>query len=220
MAAVGPLTWFSEDPKIGIGLNTVYTVWTSVAQSTIAEVPGPPANLGDTANGQNNSKWIFVQASTTITAGNVIYLTKGYKANNLLGTVSLAAAFGATFPLSDITIAFAQFNNGTPGNIKTSVSQQLAQPNDYFWACLEADAGLWLNSVNTSTKSGPIGVYASQGTLGSISTSSDTTTTVSVTNLVFLYINTSLDATTSVASQVATDCFTVGRVRTSVSTTT
>lgn len=219
MATVGPLNWYAEDPRIGMGLNFTVTAWTSASQSVVPELPGPGAALGDTCNGQNNSKWIFVQASSTITCGNVIYVNKSYKANNLLGNPSLGTAFGATQALSDITIAFAQFTNGSPTNIKTSSAQVVANTNDYFWALLEADAGIWVNSVNTSIKSGANAVYQSQGQLGAISTTADTTTTVSATNLINLYVNTSLDPTTSVASQVATDCFTVGRVRTSVSTT-
>lgn len=219
MSKVGPLTWYTEDSRPGINLNQTYTTWTSVAQSTVAEIPGAPAALGDTCNGQNNSKWIFVQASTTITCGNVIWISKQYKANNLLGSPSLATNFGATSALSDITIGFAQFTNNAPNNIKTSSAQVVANTNDYFWALLEADSGIWVNSVNTSTQSGANAVSASQGTKGSIATTADTTTTASAVYLLNLYINTSLDATTSATSQVATDCFTVGRVRTSVSTT-
>lgn len=217
--AVGPLNWYAEDPRIGMGLNFTVTAWTSAAQTTAPELPGPGAAVGDTCNGQNNSKWIFVQASTTITCGNVIWISKTYKANNLLGNPSLGTTFGGTQALSDITIGFAQFTNGLITNIQTSSAQVTAQPNDYFWALLEADAGIWVNVANTSCQSGAKAVYQSQAKLGSILTTADTSTSASATNLINLYINTSLDPTTSATSQVATDCFTVGRVRTSVSTT-
>jgi hypothetical protein len=219
MTAVTPLVWYADDPKIGLGLNYTYTTYTSVAQATNVEFPGPPQVVGDTCYGINNSKWIFVQASTTITAGNVIWISEQFKANNLLTNPSLATSFGATAVLSDIHIGFAQFNNGGSLNIASSLLQALAQPNDYFWALLEAAAGIQLNVATTSCQRGPVAVYHSGAKPGNIVTSADLSTTASATYLVNLYINTSLDSTTSSTNQTITDCFTIGRVRTSVSTT-
>ncbi len=217
--AVSPLTWYADDPKIGIGLNYTYTTYTSVAQATNVEYPAPPQVLGDTCSGINGSKWIFVQASTSLTAGNVIWISPQFKANNLLANPSLATSFGSTQALSCIQVGLAQFTNGSPANIQSSLTQIVAQPNDYFWALLEAEAGMQVNVATTSCQRGPVAIYASGAKLGSIVTTADLSTTASATYLVNLYINTSLDPTTSASSQTCTDAFTVGRIRTSVSTT-
>lgn len=219
--AVKPLLWYCEDPKIGMALNytiTPYTSATSYAQVNV-EFPGPNAKLGDVCQGNNNSKWVFVKASTTITAGNVIWISPQFTANVMASSSFIISSFGSTYPLSNINVGFAQFNNGTPNSIMLSTTQVVAQPNDYFWACLEADAGLQVNVGATSCQRGAVQVYHSNVTKGSIVTTADNSASVSVTELINLYVNTSLDPTTSSVSQTATDCFTVTRVRTSVSTT-
>ena len=218
--AVAPLTWYAQDAEIGQGLNYTYTVWSSATTgSANMEYPAPPAKLGDIAYGNNGSKWIFVQASASITAGNVIWISPQFKANVMASTSFIVSSFGSTYALSDIQIGFAQFNNGSPGSIMLSTTQVVAKTGDYFWALLEAIAGIQLNVGATSCQRGAVQVYHSNVTQGSIVTTADNSASVSVTNLVSLYINTSLDPTTSSTSQTATDCFTVGRVNTSVSTT-
>ena len=218
--AVTPLTWYAEDAEIGQGLNYTYTVWNSATTgSTNMEYPAPPAKLGDQAFGNNNSWWLFVQASASITAGNVIWISPQFKANVMASVSWINSSFGGTQALGILNVGFAQFNNGSPGSIMLSTTQVVAKTNDYFWALLAADAGIQVNVASTSCNRGPVGVYHSLVTPGSILTTADTTTTASATNLVNLYINTSLDPTTSSVSQVATDCFTISRVRTSVSTT-
>ena len=218
--AVAPLTWYAQDGEIGQGLNYTYTCYSSVTTgSANMEYPAPPAKLGDIAYGNNGSKWIFVQASASITAGNVIWISPQFKANVMASTSFIVSSFGSTYALSDIQIGFAQFNNGSPGSIMLSTTQVVAKTGDYFWALLEAIAGIQLNVGATSCQRGAVQVYHSNVTQGSIVTTADNSASVSVTNLVSLYINTSLDPTTSSTSQTATDCFTVGRVNTSVSTT-
>jgi hypothetical protein len=218
--AVTPLTWYAQDAEIGQGLNYTYTVWSSATTgSTNMEYPAPPAKLGDQAWGNNSSVWVFVQASASITAGNVIWISPQFKANVMASTSFLVSSFGATQITSDILIGFAQFNNGSPGSILLSTTQVVAKTNDYFWACLGADAGLQVNVGATSCQRGGVVVFHSNVTQGSILTTADNNASVSATNLINLYINTSLDPTTSSTSQTATDCFTIGNVRTTVTTT-
>lgn len=218
--AVTPLTWYAEDAEIGQGLNYTYTVWSSATTgSTNMEYPAPPAKLGDQAWGNNGSQWVFVQASASITAGNVIWISPQFKANVMASTSFLVSSFGSTQITSDIVVAFAQFNNGSPGSIMLSTTQVVAKTGDYFWACLGADAGLQVNVGATSCQRGGVVVFHSNVTQGSIVTTADNNASVSATNLINLYINTSLDPTTSSTSQTATDCFTIGNVRTTVTTT-
>lgn len=216
MATVSPLLWYSEDPKVGFGLNNTFTVLTSVAQPTNMEFPAPPAKLGDTCQGNNNSKWVFVQASTTITAGNVIWISPQFKANNMPAGASIGTTWGGTQVSSYGVFGLAQFTNGSPTNIQSSLTQVTAQPNDYFWACLEAEAGLQINCATSAQAN--TAVYASGTLPGSVVTTSQTTTTASAAYLVNLYLNTAFSGGSG--SATTTDAFTVTRIRTTVSTTT
>ena len=215
--AVTPLTWYAQDGEIGQGLNYTYTCYSSATTgSANMEYPAPPAKLGDVAIGNNNSEWVFVQASASITAGNVIWISPQFKANVMASTSWIVSSFGATQASERYSdLGFAQFNNGSPGSIMLSTTQVVAKTGDYFWACLGADAGLQVNVGATSCQRGGVVVFHSNVTQGSIVTSADNNASVSATNLVNLYINTSLDPTTSSTNQTATDCFTIGRVRTS-----
>ena len=223
-AAVSPLTWYAEDQAVGKGLNYTYTVWSSSTANANANVefPGAPAKVGDVAVGQNNSRWVFVQASSTITAGNMIYITPSFKANNLPARTlgSLASWFGPTQQPNLGNFGFAQFNNGSPSSIMLSTTQVMANTNDYFWALLEATSGIQVNIGSTSCQAGIVTPQASGLLNGSIVTTLDNSSSASAAFLLNLYINTSLDATTSSVSQVATDCFTIGRVKISLTTTT
>ena len=220
-AEVLPLTWYAEDQAIGKGLNYTYPVWSSATANANAnvEIPGPPAKLGDVCAGNNGSRWVFVQASSTITAGNVIYINQQFMANVLSSASLIISSYGITAPTSNMKIGFAQFNNGLPSSIRLSTTQVVANPSDYFWACLGAEAGLQVNIGATSCQRGAVVPLLSQAMKGAIVTTIDPGTSVSFVNLLNLYINTSLDPTTSSVSQTATDCFTIDRVRVSVSST-
>jgi hypothetical protein len=220
-AEVLPFTWYAEDQAIGKGLNYTFTVWSSATANANAnvEIPAAPAKLGDTCTGNYNSRWIFVQASTTITAGNLVYINQQFVANVLSSASLIISSYGITAVTSNIKIGFAQFNNGLPSSIRLSTTQVVANANDYFWACLGADAGLQVNIGATSCQRGAVIPVLSQTMKGAIVTTIDPGTSVSVVNLLNLYINTSLDSTTSSVSQTATDCFTIDRVRVSVTTT-
>jgi hypothetical protein len=221
-AAVLPLTWYAEDQAIGKSLNYTFSVWSSATANANANVefPGPPAKLGDICRGNNDSRWIFVQASATITAGNVIYYNQQFVANVLASSSLIISSYGITYPSSNMQIAFAQFNNGNPNSIMLSTTQVVANPNDYFWACMGAAAGLQVNVATTSCQRGGVIPVLSNVVKGSIVTTADNASSISATSLINLYINTSLDPTTSSVSQTATDCFTVDRIRVSVTTTT
>jgi hypothetical protein len=212
MSAVSPLLWYSEDPKVGFALNNTFTAWTSVAQSTIVETPGPISKLGDVCQGNNNSKWVYVQASSTVTAGNVVYISPQFTANNI-GTSANATALvvPASLAKSNLNIGIAQFTNGNPTNIQATGTQVVANTNDYFWACLEAEAGLQINTSGSIT-AGTV-VYVANATNGSVTVAGST----SAVTLLNLYCNTASTTSTAGASQTTTDFFTVGRIRTSTS---
>jgi len=82
----------------------------------------------------------------------------------MASTSFLVSSFGATQITSDILIGFAQFNNGSPGSILLSTTQVVAKTNDYFWACLGADAGLQVNVGATSCQRGGVVVFHSNVT--------------------------------------------------------
>ena len=185
-AEVLPLTWYAEDQAIGKGLNYTYPVWSSATANANAnvEIPGPPAKLGDVCTGNNGSRWVFVQASSTITAGNVIYINQQFMANVLSSASLIISSYGITAPTSNMKIGFAQFNNGLPSSIRLSTTQVVANPNDYFWACLGAEAGLQVNIGATSCQRGAVNPVLSQTMKGAIVTTIDPGTSVSFVNLI------------------------------------
>lgn len=112
--------WYTMDGKEGVDLNNPQTISTT----SNPDYPGPNAKLLDRVQGNFGSEWVFVQASTTVTANNAIVIDNTGKANN--STPALIAS-------NVYALGIAEFQAST------------AQPNDYFWACLKADGGLAIN---------------------------------------------------------------------------
>lgn len=165
---VANLSWFPMDAKAGTGLQQRQTIPSSTgaisAQTANAgfELPAPSANLGDRVQGNNNSVWVFVKASTTVTAGNAIVWDEAFNANNATPTLAV----------TDKGIAIAQFyvqGNG-PGSIQSTLQQDAAQPGDYFWAAVQG-AGLVANITATASANAPL--YLS-GTGGQLTTTAST----------------------------------------------
>ena len=70
--------FYTVDNQVGANLNTPQTINTT----TNPEYPAPNDSLGDICQGVNGSQWLFVQASTTVTAFNVVMIDNLFKANN------------------------------------------------------------------------------------------------------------------------------------------
>ena len=88
--------------------------------------------LGDRVQGNNGSEWVFVQASTTVTA-------------------FMAVAIDNTFKANDLTSALIASNVYSYGIAEFQASN--AQPNDYFWALLTAALQLMYLLVQRADRS-------------------------------------------------------------------
>ena len=181
--------WFCTDNELGAALSITETI----SVTTAPETPAARQQLGDRVQGNNNSVWIFVQASTTVTAGNLVAIDVNFKANNMTGAFASSLRY---------TSGIAQFGGST---ILSSLTQQTAQPLDFFWAALQG-AGLCVNCV-TSAAAG-VQLYVS-GTAGSVMS------TASSTNPILgLIANTAFTAS---GSNTVTDMIAVEPIRASTS---
>ena len=143
--------FYTVDNQVGTDLNNPQTI----SVTTNPEIPGPRSNLGDICQGVGGSQWIFVQASTTVTALNVVAISESFKANN---AVAASASTTLTF-----TLAIAEFQASN------------AQPNDYFWAALAGRGGFAANVQSTAALQAQM--YISSSTPGALTTTVDSTTT-------------------------------------------
>jgi hypothetical protein len=123
--------WYTMDNKEGVDLNVPQTI----SVTTNPELPTARLALGETVLGNNGSRWLFVQASSTVTANNLVAIDVNFAANDL--SASLAASL-------KYTIGIAQFQ------------ASVANAGDYFWACLEAKGGAAVNCVNGYTAPGVV----------------------------------------------------------------
>src|SRR5215470_14837698 len=134
---VAVLNWFPLVPKAGANFQQTITVVNSqgcgatalsaITGQTGYELPAAPFALGERQQGNNDSVWVFVKASTTVTAGNLVAIDEQYNANNMTTTLGASLRFG---------VGIAQFftqGNG-PGGIQSTATQATAQPGDFFWA--------------------------------------------------------------------------------------
>lgn len=112
--------WYTVDGKEGVDLNNPQTINTATAP----EYPGSPFRIMERVQGINGSEWLFVQASTTVTANNAVVIDNSGKANNM--TSALVASNVYAYGIAEF-----QASN--------------AQPNDYFWALLKANGGVAVN---------------------------------------------------------------------------
>lgn len=157
-------SWFTMDDKVGVDLNNPVTV----AVTTAPEIPGTPHNLGDVVQGNNGSHWMFVQASATVTANNLIAISPTNKAETLTTTHLSSAVY---------TIGIAQF------------AVTAAATSQYFWALLESRNGAAINAATTCAAATQL--YLSSSSVGTI------TTTATTYALKDIYAVTTLSATTT-----------------------
>lgn len=119
--------WYTMDSKEGVNLNQTQTISTT----TNPDYPAASANLLDRVQGNMGSEWVFVKASTTVTAFNLIAIDDLGNANNL--TSALVAS-------NFYSYGVAEFQSSN------------AQPGDFFWALLKANGGVAVNVSPSATK--------------------------------------------------------------------
>jgi len=157
-------SWFTMDNKIGVDLNNPETV----AVTTVPEIPGTRANLGDVVQGNDGSRWMFVQASATVTTDSLIAISPTNKAETLTTTHLSSAVY--TIGISQLAVT-------------------AAATSQYFWALLQARNGAAINAATTVAAATQL--YLSSSSVGTI------TTTATGYALKGIYAVTTLSATTT-----------------------
>lgn len=122
----------ASTPLSGIDLNNVYVV----SASLTPETPAPPFAIGTEVIGANGAQYIFVQASTSISANDFLAITGANQANSLTNT-NVAAAGGVRIGVAP----------GAPVVTSTGIAAL-----SYFWAALNGSQ-LIGNGVAASTTS-------------------------------------------------------------------
>jgi hypothetical protein len=167
--------FYTVDNQVGANLNTPQTINTT----TNPEYPAPNDTLGDICQGVGGSQWLYVKASTTVTALNVVMIDEGFNANN--------CNFVAAATVSNrLTLGLAEFQSS------------VANAGDYFWAQLAGRGGSLVNVLGTAAANAQL--YISSSSPGSVTT----TLTSSATNA-FLFnaaVNSSLTGATAAVELV------------------
>ena len=145
--------FYTVDNQIAANLNQPQTI----NVTTNPELPGPNSSLGDTCQGIGGSQWVFVKASTTVTALNVVMIDESFNAND----VNWTAAGGVSLAK---TLGIAEFQ------------ASLANPGDYFWAQVRGQGGSLVNVLGTAAAGAQL--YISSSSPGCLTT----TLTSSATN--------------------------------------
>jgi hypothetical protein len=196
---VAVLQWYPTDPKSGANLQGTQTVVNSQGSGATAlsaitgqtgyELPAASFALGERLQGNGDSIWVFVKASTTVTAGNVVAIDEQYNANNMTITLGASLRFG---------VGIAQFyTQGLgPGSIQATANQATAQPGDFFWAAQQGQ-GLSVNISTTGAANGQL--FVSSATPGSV------TTTASGVPVKGLFVGTTAFTTGATGNQSTVD---------------
>lgn len=140
--------WYNTDGKAGVNYNQTLTInTTSNPEDQVGSsfVPQLPFALGTRSEGINGSEWLWVQASATITANNVVAINNAFKATVASSTLAASCQY---------TLGVAEFQVSA------------AATSDYFWALVKANGGVAVNAV-ASTSTGSF-LFLSAATLGSL----------------------------------------------------
>jgi hypothetical protein len=138
--------FYTVDNQIGADLNNPQTI----SVTTAPEIPGPRSALGDICQGIGGSQWVFVKASTTVTALCVVMIDESFNAN----TVN----WGVSGGLASI--------NKTLGLAEFQVS--VANAGDYFWAMVAGRGGALVNVQSTAAAGAQL--YISSSAPGCLTT--------------------------------------------------
>lgn len=161
--------FYTVDNQIAADLNNPQTI----SVTTNPEIPGPRSTLGDICQGIGGSQWVFVKASTTVTALNVVMIDESFNANN--------CNFTAAAVSNQKTLGLAEFQ------------ASVANAGDYFWAQVAGRGGSLVNVQSTAAANAQL--YISCSTPGALTT----TLTGSATNAYIFNcaVNSSLLSTTA-----------------------
>ncbi len=160
--------FYSVDNQIAVDLNNPQTI----SVTTNPEIPGPRSVPGDICQGIGGSEWVFVKASTTVTALNLVMIDEAFNANNAVQIVG---------SLVSHTFALAEFQVSA------------AQPGDYFWAAVQGRGGMLANVQSTAAAG--LTLYLSSSTPGALTTT--VTSSASNTLVKNAYVVSSLLSTTA-----------------------
>lgn len=168
--------WVAIDNREGVDLNNPNPSVYSSAAGTNVEVPSPRMALGSRVQGNNNSEWIFVQASTTVSQNSLVAIDVNFAANPLTTTIASSNVY---------TYGICQIGTQQATN---------CQPLDYFWALLRASGGAVLNVSATAAKG--VQLYIATAQAGAV------TSAASGTAVKNIFVNTALTAATAAVDVV------------------
>jgi hypothetical protein len=150
-------SWRSIEPIAGLDFNQTYVAAQPVSVSVTSGVSNmeqsmfgyPGDALGTSRKGTNDSEWVLVKASSTVTQYNVVVWDDAFNANNV--TTALAvSALGANCGL-------AQFTN-YQGQTVTVADPAI---NPVFWACIRG-VGLQVNVSGSAGTGVAVNIAVSQ----------------------------------------------------------
>ena len=153
--------FYTVDNQVGVDLNQPQTI----SVTTDPSIPAPRSALGDTCQGIGGSQWVFVKASTTVTALNVVYIDESFNANNC----NLSIANGVSHQK---TVGIAEFQASN------------AQPGDYFWAAGRGQGGFLVNVQGTAAAG--VQLYISSSAPGSLTTTVTSSASNGAMNNIFV----------------------------------
>lgn len=176
--------WYTVDGKIGVDLNNVQTSVGAPAQNpNLVEIPAGRAALGTRVQGNNGSEWLFVAATVTVSANDLVAIDVNYSATPLTTTLASSNVY---------TYGIAAF--------QTSVANGGATP-DLFWALMKADSGALVNVSATAAKG--VQLYIATAQSGAV------TSTASGTAVKNIFVNTALTGSTAAVDVVIPGYITV-----------
>ena len=163
-------SFFAVDPRSGINLNSTQTINTT----TNPEYPAPNFAVGDICQGVDGSQWVFVKASTTVTAFNVVMIDNGFNANNC----SFSQANGVSLQK---TLGLAEFQTAGRGGSAVNVLSTAA-----------ANAQLYISSSSPGSVTTTVASSATNATLFNAAVNSSLTGATVAVELIFQYMRASI----------------------------
>lgn len=135
--------WYTMDGKLGVNLYSAPLGVLSSVNTSAAPNPdliAPPMQIGDRVQGNAGSEWMYVQASATVTANNLIAIDINGKCESLTSLHILSGTY---------TYGIATFQ-ATQANLA-----------DYFFSCIKAANGIGLNANTTVSVASGSALYIS-----------------------------------------------------------
>ena len=163
MATTPYTSWRTIEPIAGLDFNQTYAAAQPVTTSATSAVSNmeqsmfgyPGDTLGTTRVGINDSEWVLVKASATITQYNVVVWDDQFNANNITTALALTGAYA-------LNVGVAQFTTYQGATVTTADPAS----NPVFWAAVKG-TGMQVNvsgsagtgvAVNTGTTPGLISI--------------------------------------------------------------